>query len=120
MQLINVGALAGAEAEMVQADAILLEGRPRVLRRRRADRERGTAADAIIDLVGVDDGLHAEKRQQLAIERAGAFEIRCGQKNMRDAVDFHRLPLGRETISDNEPVCGIASIPQADRTVSRA
>jgi hypothetical protein len=37
-------------------------------------------------------------RQQLAIEFAGAFEIRRGQKNMRDAVDFHRLPFVSNTI----------------------
>ncbi len=64
-----------------------------VLGRRRADPDRGAAADAVERRLGIDDGLHAEKRQQLAIERAGAFEIRCGQKNMRDAVDLHRPPL---------------------------
>ena len=50
----------------------------------------------MLDCVGIDDRLHAEKRQQLAVELTGAFEIRRGQKNMRDAVDFHQLPLRRQ------------------------
>ena len=94
VQFVDVGALAGAEAEMMQADALLLEGGACVLGRRRADPDRGAAADAVIGRVGIDDGLQPEKRQQLAIEFAGALEIRGGQKNMRDAVDFHHLPLG--------------------------
>src|SRR5450631_60985 len=93
VQLVNVGALAGAKTQMVQADAVLLERSAGVLGRRRPDRDRGAAADAIIDGVGIDDRLQPKKRQQLAVEFAGTFEIRCGQENMRDAVDFHRLPL---------------------------
>ena len=93
MQLVDIGTLAGAEAEMMQSDALLLERGARVLRRRRADADRGAAADAVIGRLGLDDRFEAEKRQQLAIELAGTFEIRGGQKNMRDAVDFHCLPL---------------------------
>src|SRR5258708_8231978 len=92
VQLINVGALAGAKAQMVQADPILLEPRPCVFGRRRADRDRGASTDAIIDLIGIDDRVHAEERQQLAVELTGSPEVRCGQENMLDAVDFHRLP----------------------------
>jgi len=92
VQLINVGALAGAKTQMMQADAILLECGTGVLWRRGADRDCRATADAIIDCVGIDDRLHAEKRQQLAVELTGAFEIRRGQKNMRDAADFDRLP----------------------------
>jgi hypothetical protein len=61
-----------------------------------ADCDCGAAADAVIDLVGIDHRLHPEKRQQLAIEFAGAFEIRRRQKDMRDAIDLHRLPLARD------------------------
>src|SRR5216683_4177960 len=71
VQLVNVGALAGAKAQMVQADAILLERGAGVLGRRRSDRDRGATADAIIDGVGVDDRLQPKKRQQLAVEFAG-------------------------------------------------
>lgn len=35
VQLVDVGALAGAEAEVVKADALLLEGSTRMLGRRR-------------------------------------------------------------------------------------
>src|SRR6266571_3856339 len=90
VQLIDVGALAGAEAEMVQADALLLERGALMLGRWRADPDRGASADAVIGGLGIDDGFQPEERQQLAIEFAGNFEIRGGQKNMCDAVDFHR------------------------------
>jgi hypothetical protein len=47
VQFIDVGALAGAKAEMMQADAILLEGSSDMLRRRRVDPDRGAPADAV-------------------------------------------------------------------------
>ena len=73
VQLIDVGALAGAEAEMMQADALLFERRAFVLGGRRADADRGAAADAIISRLGIDHGLHPEERQQFTIKFAGAF-----------------------------------------------
>src|SRR6266481_5707132 len=102
VQLVNVGALAGAKAQMVQADAILLERSTGVLGRRRVDPDRRAPADAVITCLGIDDGLQPEKRQQLAVELTGAFEIRRGQKNMRDAVDFHLSPFVTMTISDKD------------------
>ena len=48
VQLIDVGALAGAEAEMMQTDTVLLECRAFMLGRRRADADRGAATDAVI------------------------------------------------------------------------
>src|SRR5216684_2054954 len=93
VQFINVGALAGAKTEMMQADAILLERSSAMLRRRRVDPDRGAPADAVKGCVAVDYRLHAEKRQQLAVEFSRAFKIGRGQKNMRDAVDFHLAPL---------------------------
>src|SRR5512133_3565652 len=82
VQFIDVDALAGAKAEMVQADAILLERSSGMLRRRRIDPDRGAPGDAVEASVGVDHRLHAEKRQQLAVEFTRAFKIGCGQKNM--------------------------------------
>ena len=78
---------------MVQADAALLEGGAGVFGRGLADPERGASADAVEEFIAVDHRPQAEIRQQLAVEFAGAFEIRRGENNMRDAVDFHRLPL---------------------------
>ncbi len=92
VQFVDVGALAGAEAQMVQADAILLERTSRMLRRRRADPDCGTSADTVVSCIGIDHRSQPEKWQQLAVEFTGAFEIRRGQKNMRDAVDFHLFP----------------------------
>ena len=65
MQLVDVGALAGAEAEMMQADALLFEGCALMLERRRADPDGGAAADAIIRRLGVDDGFQPEERNSL-------------------------------------------------------
>src|SRR6185436_11600936 len=93
VQLIDVGALAGAEAQMMQTDTLLLECRAFMLGGWRADADRSPAADAVIGRLGIDHGLQAQKRQQLAIEIARALIIRGGEKNMCDAVDFHCLPL---------------------------
>src|SRR5205814_3246809 len=102
VQFVDVGALAGAETQMVQTDAILLECRAGVFGRRRADPDRGASADAVIRRVGVDDRLHAEEWQQLAIEFARAFEIRRGEKDMRNAVDLHKPSLrGPNNIGKN-------------------
>src|SRR5712672_81266 len=53
MQLIDVGALAGAEAEMMQADPFLLKRRTGALGRRRADPDCRSAADTIICRFGI-------------------------------------------------------------------
>src|SRR4051794_2288344 len=91
VQLVDVGALAGAEAEMMQTDALLFERRAFMFGGRRTDADRGTAADAIIGRLGVDHRFQPEKRQQLTIKFEGTFVIRGREKNMRDAVDFHCL-----------------------------
>src|ERR1019366_10054016 len=61
VQLVNVGALAGAKTQMVQADAVLLERATRVFGRRRADADRGASADAVVSRVGIDDRLQPKK-----------------------------------------------------------
>src|SRR6266700_766145 len=101
VQFIDVRTLARPKAQMMQADALLLEGCAGMFRRGCADADRGAAADAIEGGVGIDDGRHAEKWQELAIERARALEIRRGEKNMRDAVDLHRLPPASINFSTN-------------------
>ena len=85
------------KAQVVQAHPLLLERCACVLGRRRVDPDRGASADAVVTRVGIDHRLQPEKRQ-LAVELAAALEIRRGQKNMRDTVDFHRLPLRRQNI----------------------
>jgi hypothetical protein len=93
VQLIDVGAFAGTKAKMMQPDAILLERATSMLGRRRADRNGRASADSVIDLVAIDHRLQPNKRQQFSVELARALEIRCGQENMGNAVDFHRLPF---------------------------
>jgi molybdenum cofactor biosynthesis enzyme len=59
VQFVDVSALAGTEAEMMQADALLFECSASMFRRRRRDGDRRTSADAVIGRVGVDDRLEA-------------------------------------------------------------
>src|SRR4051812_2080719 len=73
VQLVDVGALAGAEAQMMQADALLRERGAGMLGRWRADPDRGPSADAVIGGVGVDHRLQPEKRQQFSVELARAL-----------------------------------------------
>src|ERR1700722_20215521 len=70
VQFVDVGALAGAEAEMMQADATLRESGSGVFGRGPTDTERGASADAVEEFIAVDHRLQAEKRQQLAVEFA--------------------------------------------------
>src|SRR5689334_17092729 len=113
VQFIDIGALTGTEAEMVPADALLFEGSTLMLGRRRADPDRGAAADAVIGRLGVDDRFQPEERRQLAIEFTGTLEIRRGQKNMRDAVDFHDVSPVAMSGEDSRPKSGI---DRADRS----
>jgi hypothetical protein len=53
VQLIDVGALAGAKTQMVQTDAILFERGTGMFGRGRADPNRGASADAVIGLASV-------------------------------------------------------------------
>jgi hypothetical protein len=64
-----------------------------MLGRRHADRNRRAAAGAVINLVAVDHRLHAQERQQLAIELARAFEIRCGERNMAMPLTSMAFPF---------------------------
>jgi hypothetical protein len=57
VQLIDIGALAGAKTQMVQTDTILFERGAGISGRRRIDPDRSASANAIIGRVGVDDGL---------------------------------------------------------------
>jgi hypothetical protein len=76
----------------MQSNARLHEACAGMLRRWRADANGGASADAIEGRVGIDHRRHAQEGQELEVERAGGFEIRRGQKNMRDAVDLHLVP----------------------------
>ena len=77
----------------MQADALLLECRAFVLRRRRADATAVRPPMQQIRRFGIDDRLQSEERQQPRIEIAGALVVRSGEENMPDAVEFHGLPL---------------------------
>jgi hypothetical protein len=74
VQFVDVGALAGAKTQVMQADALLLEGGTGVLGRWGADADRGAPTDAVIRRLGIDDRLQPEKRQQLAVKFPRTFE----------------------------------------------
>src|SRR5439155_16845988 len=60
MQLVDIGALTGAEAEMMQADALLLERCAGVLGRRRADPDCRPSSHTVIRRLGIDYRLQPE------------------------------------------------------------
>jgi hypothetical protein len=77
VQFINVGALAGTKAQVVQADALLLERGSRMLGRRRADPDRRASADAVISRLGVDDRLQPKKRGSVRNSTQSEKYARC-------------------------------------------
>jgi hypothetical protein len=72
----------------MQADALLLEALGSQRRVARFDADRRPAADAVKELVAVEDRLHAELGQQLAIEVAGEVEPAHRQDDVGHAVDL--------------------------------
>ncbi len=100
MQFVDIGAFAGAETQMMQADALLLEGGARMLRRRRADADRGAAADAVIGRLGIDHRLQPEKRQQLAVEFAGRSKFDAVRKICAMPLISMVSPLAAFRITD--------------------
>src|SRR5262245_21953205 len=86
---VDVLAGARAEADVVEPDASLVEALAGVLRRGRAQAEGRAAADAVVEAVRVEHGLHAEEGQELRVEVPGAGEVARGDEEVRDAVDLH-------------------------------
>ena len=65
VRLLDVLAGAGAEADVVQSDAPLLEPLAAMLGRRGLDPEPGPPADAVVDAGRVGDAGQPQERQQL-------------------------------------------------------
>jgi hypothetical protein len=89
VQPVDVGALARAEAEMMETDAELREALApeRVLALHDADG--GASADAVQHAVRVDHRVEAEERQQLRVEGPAGREVAHREERVRDAVDLH-------------------------------
>jgi len=101
--LLDLLALADPEADVVQADAALVEPLRRAAGRPSADTEPGPAADAVVGPAGVHHRLQPQERQKLAVESAGPREIAGGDEDVRDAVDFHGLNLDLPEMSYARP-----------------
>src|SRR5713101_4407016 len=114
---------------MVQANSLLYETVPGQRRIAWLDADGGAGADAIEELVAVVDHLHAEFRQQLAIELAGDLEAAHGQDDVSHAIYFdgHRprlsprratksvqTPFGFQTASISARAC-VSSMPSTSQ-----
>jgi hypothetical protein len=91
VKVIHIRPLSGAKADVVEPDPALIKALALLPRTRTAQTEGRAATDAVKESLSVQDGLHAEKREQLRIEGPGAREITSGNEGMRDAVDFHGM-----------------------------
>src|ERR1039457_1508887 len=74
---------------MMQSDAALDEFLGAILLVASHDSERGASAHAVERVLVANHRLHAEKRQQLFIERKAGLEVGHREHHMRDPVDFH-------------------------------
>ena len=70
---VDVLAAARAEAEVMEAGAILVEALRALLRRRAAHQDAGAAADAVDDVVALDQRLHLEEVAELLPEGEAAL-----------------------------------------------
>jgi hypothetical protein len=97
VQLIDIGAFAGAKTQTVQTDTMLFERRAGLCRRWRINPDRGASADAVIGRVGVDDRLHAQERQQLTENSRERSKFEAVRKIWAMPLTSHELPLARKT-----------------------
>src|SRR3989475_8403289 len=99
MDRVEVLATARAEAEMVQAGAVLIERAAVRALWRSAHEDSGAAADAVDDVLASDERLHAEEVTELLPERDAACGVVHGELNVRHAVhlDAHApvVPAGQ-------------------------
>src|SRR3954454_5079968 len=88
---INILARPGAQAEVMQADALLHEAFPLVCRVARLDADCRPGADEVRELRAVEYRLHAEGGQQACVEGPSPREVAHGQHDVCHAidVDFH-------------------------------
>src|SRR5204863_4811987 len=86
---VHVGPLAGAEADVVEADPELREAlvAPAVLRSDDADRR--PPAHAVEHAVHLEDGSQAEEAEHLLVEGQAGVERADRQHDVGDAVHFH-------------------------------
>src|SRR5256885_15481550 len=77
---VHVGPLAGAEADVMEADAELREAlvAPTVLRLDDADRR--PPAHAVEDAVRLEDGRQAEEAEHLLVEGQASLELADGEQ----------------------------------------
>src|ERR1700678_886064 len=88
VDLVDIAALARAQAYVVQPDAPLLES----LRAKRVVAahysNRGPSADAVEHLLAAHDRLEPEVHEQLFIKWKARLEIADREHHVRDAVNF--------------------------------
>jgi len=85
---VDIFAGSGAKAQVVQSDTGLDKAFVAVFCGAGLDANRSTAANAIIEFVGVADGGHPHQRKKSAVKCPSSVEIGDGEDDMRHAVDF--------------------------------
>src|SRR5437867_8381236 len=83
---VDVGPLAGAEADVMQADPRLDEALAPVALLRLHDPDRRAPADAVEHAVRLDDRPETEEAEQLLVEGQAGVEVAHGEHHVRDAV----------------------------------
>src|SRR5262249_13374337 len=86
---VDVLARAGAEADMMQAYAALVEALALVLRGRRGDQHPGPPADAVVAVGLVHHLGEAEEGKELAVEIARGLEPAGRDLDVGNAIYFH-------------------------------
>jgi hypothetical protein len=99
VEAIDVLPGACPKTQVVQADPFLQEPVALVAAACRLDANRGSTADAIQDLLGVDHRSHSHEREELPVEFPALGKTGDGQKYMSDPVDFDHDCVGPPTMT---------------------
>jgi hypothetical protein len=101
VRLIDIGALSGAKAVMMQSDRALAKSLASEFRCRRMNPETRAAANAVKGVGSIGHDCEAKERQELRVEGAGGREIPHGDERVGDAINLHaRTSCGGTTRDD--------------------
>jgi hypothetical protein len=87
---VDIATLASAEAEVMQADALLDEALAAMFRRRGGNADRRAPADAVQVALELHHRLQAEEIEQRLVEGEAGVVVADGQEDVCDTVDLHR------------------------------
>src|SRR5262249_10651365 len=88
MDRIDIFAAARAQAQVVQPGRVLIETPAALLAGRAAHEDAGAAADAVDDVLALDQGLHGQEVTELLPERHALLRVCDGELDVGDTVDL--------------------------------